>query len=393
MNLNKVIVAGVFGLFLAQAPLLFALASEREANGWIYSNLEEAGLKLTYPAAWKKTMIGSQPAEQDNILKVSGPLTGAAESWAELSLLNSQAGMSPGLLIKVMEETYWSKLPEYKGLLEKPIRLAGAQAAVEKEISFRQAGVMFSQRCLVFQIGPKAYSLIMTCPLSEYHASGTIWNTAVNSIAAISPSAAGSGSISSSSAGSTSASSSRAAGAKAGSGKSTSTASAPLVSSSTNAAASAIAGGDHAWHTKDGTLALAFPSSLSEAVIEGDDHLLKAACDKDGKMIGLDVYRGDADNSLSLEELSAILEEKYFAPLKNYHKIGEEQRSMGSGSGVPGVIRESTFDMNGVKVHHLAGYIMVDRKLYAICLSTAGVNSNEAHQIWSRVASSVTVKR
>lgn len=386
MNLNKVIVAGVFGLFLAQAPLLAALASEREANGWIYSNLEEAGLKLTYPAAWKKTMIGSQPAEQDNILKVSGPLTGAAESWAELSLLNSQAGMSPGLIIKVMEETYWSKLPEYKGLLEKPIRLAGAQAAVEKEISFRQAGVMFSQRCLVFQIGPKSYSLIMTCPLSEYHAAGTIWNTAVNSIAAISPSVAGS----------TSPSSSRASavkGAKAGSGKSTSTGSAPLASSSNKAAASATAGSDHAWHTKDGTLALAFPSSLSEAVVEGDDHLLKAACDKDGKMIGLDVYRGDADNNLSLDDLSAMLEEKHFAPLKNYHKIGEEQRAIGSGGGVPGVIRESTFDMNGVKVHHLAGYIMVDRKLYAICLSTAGVNSNEAHQVWSRVTSSVTIKR
>jgi hypothetical protein len=390
LNLNKVIAAGIFGLLLAQAPLLVALASEREANGWIYSNLEEAGLKFTYPAAWKKTMIGSQPAEQDNILKVSGQLTGAAESWAELSLLNSQAGMSPGLIVKVMEETYWSKLPEYKGLLEKPIRLAGAQAAVEKEISFRQAGVMFSQRCLVFQIGPKTYSLIMTCPLSEYHAAGTIWNTAVNSIAAISPSAAGS----------TSPGSSRAIaakGTKAGSSKPTSTGSAPLASSSSssssNAAASATAGSDHAWHTKDGTLALAFPSSLSEAVVEGDDHLLKAACDKDGKMIGLDVYRGDVDNNLSLDDLSAMLEEKHFATQKNYHKIGEEQRAMGSGGGLPGVVRESTFDINGVKVHHLASYIMVDRKLYAICLSTAGVNSNEAHQIWSRVASSVTIKR
>ena len=141
---------------------------------------------------------------------------------------------------------------------------------------------------------------------------------------------------------------------------------------------------------------LAGPHGLGvdgEAVVEGDDHLLKAACDKDGKMIGLDVYRGDADNNLSLDDLSAMLEEKHFAPLKNYHKICEEQRAMGSGGGVPGVIRESTFDMNGVKVHHLAGYIMVDRKLYAICLSTAGVNSNEAHQVWSRVASSVTVKR
>lgn len=92
MNLNKVIVAGVFGFLLAQAPLLAALASEREANGWIYSNLEEAGLKLTYPAAWKKTMIGSQPAEQDNILKVSGPLTGRLKAGLSFRCLTRRRG-------------------------------------------------------------------------------------------------------------------------------------------------------------------------------------------------------------------------------------------------------------------------------------------------------------
>lgn len=356
--------AGIFGLVLTQAPLLAALASEREANGWIYSNLEDAGLKFTYPAAWKKTMIGSQPAEKDNILKVSGQLTGSAESWAELSLLHSQDGMSPSLLVKIMEETYWSKLPEYKGSLEKSIRLPGAQAAVEKEISFRQTGVMFSQRCLVFQIGPKSYSLIMTCPLSEYHASGTIWNTAMNSIGTIAPTAIG--------------------GSKTNTGK---------PSSSSSSGNTGIASGDHAWHTKDGTLSFVFPSSLKEAVVEGDDHLLKASCEQPGKVIGLDVYRGDCAPNMGLGELSSMLEEKYFLPLKNYHKIGEEQSSMGSGGSVPGVVRESTFETNGVKMHHLSGYIVVDKNLYAVCLSTAGVNYNEAHQIWSRVASSVTVKR
>lgn len=373
MNLNRAIVAGIFGLVLTQAPLLAALASEREANGWIYSNLEDAGLKFTYPAAWKKTMIGSQPAEKDNILKVSGQLTGSAESWAELSLLHSQDGMSPSLLVKIMEETYWSKLPEYKGSLEKSIRLPGAQAAVEKEISFRQTGVMFSQRCLVFQIGPKSYSLIMTCPLSEYHASGTIWNTAMNSIAAIHPTATAS-----------------TAAANSSSMSSTSTRAASV--GSTKASAD-TASGDHAWHTKDGTLSFVFPSSLKEAVVEGDDHLLKASCEQPGKVIGLDVYRGDCAPNMGLGELSSMLEEKYFLPLKNYHKIGEEQSSMGSGGSVPGIVRESTFETNGVKMHHLSGYIVVDKNLYAVCLSTAGVNYNEAHQIWSRVASSVTVKR
>lgn len=380
MNFKKAIVAGVFGLVLT-LPLLEALASEREANGWIYSNLEDAGLKFTYPAAWKKTMIGSQPAEKDNILKVSGQLTGSAESWAELSLLNSQTGMSPGLIVKVMEETYWSKLPEYKGLLEKTVRLPGAQAAVEKEISFRQSGVMFSQRCLVFQIGPKAYSLTMTCPLSEYNAAGTIWNTAVSSIAAIN-----------STAGSNSANSSSTSTKAAATGSSKVITGKPPASFSSSIDSTDTAGGGHAWHTKDGTLSLVFPSSLKEHVVEGDDHLLKAACEQPGRVIGLDVYRGNIEPNMGLSELSSLLEEKYFLSLKNYKKIGEEQRPMGSGGSVPGVVRESTFETNGVKVHHLSGYIMVDRSLYAVCLSTAGVNSNEAHQIWSRVASSVAVK-
>lgn len=382
LNLNKSLLSAVFSMVLLQATSLAALSSEREANGWIYSNLEDAGLKFTYPAAWKKTMIGSQPAEKDNILKVSGQLTGAPESWAELSLLNSQAGMSPGLIIKVMEETYWSKLPEYKGLLEKPMRMPGAQAAVEKEISFRQAGLMFSQRCLVFQMGSKAYSLVMTCPLSEYHAAGTIWNTAVNSIAAITPTA-----------GSNSANSSFSSTSKATTGSSKASAGKPSASASSSSGSADAASSGHAWRTKDGTLSLVFPSSLKETVVDGDDHLFRAACEQPERVIGLDVYRGDVEPSTGLSELSSLLEEKYFLSLKNYKKIGEEPLSMGSGGSVPGVVRESTFEINGVKFHHLSGYIMVDKNLYAICLSTAGVNSNEAHQIWSRVASSVTIKR
>lgn len=382
LNLNKSLLSAVFSMVLLQATSLAALSSEREANGWIYSNLEDAGLKFTYPAAWKKTMIGSQPAEKDNILKVSGQLTGAPESWAELSLLNSQAGMSPGLIIKVMEETYWSKLPEYKGLLEKPMRMPGTQAAVEKEISFRQAGLMFSQRCLVFQMGSKAYSLVMTCPLSEYHAAGTIWNTAVNSIAAITPAA-----------GSISAHSSSLSTGAVSTGSSKVSAGKPPASSVSSSGNADAASAGHAWRTKDGTLSLVFPSSLKETVVDGDDHLFRAACEQPERVIGLDVYRGDVDPSMALSELSSLLEEKYFLPLKNYKKIGEEPLSMGSGGSVPGVVRESTFETNGVKFHHLSGYIMVDKNLYAICLSTAGVNSNEAHQIWSRVASSVTIKR
>ncbi|CAN5494924.1 hypothetical protein BH11CYA1_BH11CYA1_13080 [soil metagenome] len=378
MDLDKVMVAAALASFLT-FPLTAAFASEREANGWIYANLDEDGLKLTYPASWKKTMIGSQPSEHDNILKVSGQLTGADDSWAELSLLHSQAGMSPSLLIKVMEETYWSKLPEYKGYADKPIRMPGAQAAVEKEISFRQAGALFSQRCLVFQIGSKSYSLIMTCPSSQLSATGTIWNAAVSSVDSASSVAlaatAGPPKLKSITA------------------KTSSQKSAGSVNANSVSANSATAGSEQLWRTKDGVLSLAFPSSLKEAVVDGDDHLLKASSNEPGKMINLDVYRGDIDHNLSLAELSSSLEEKYFLTLKNYQKVGEEARSIGSGGGVPGVVRESTFEMNGVKVHHLSGYVMVDKNLYAICLSTAGVNSNEAHQVWSRVASSVTVKR
>ncbi len=88
-----------------------------------------------------------------------------------------------------------------------------------------------------------------------------------------------------------------------------------------------------------------------------------------------------------------MLEVKYFETQKGYRQLNEEARSMEQGGSLSGIARESTFVMNGTNVHHLSGYIMSDKHLYAIALTTAGVNNNEAHQIWSRVLSSVALKK
>ncbi|MBS1996111.1 MAG: hypothetical protein JSS86_07365, partial [Cyanobacteria bacterium SZAS LIN-2] len=94
-----------FCISLQGGTIMPTQASEREANGWTYANLEDAGLTLTYPSSWKKTMIGGQPNEPDNILKLSGTLSGG-NGWGELALSNPKSELSPPLMLKIMEETY-----------------------------------------------------------------------------------------------------------------------------------------------------------------------------------------------------------------------------------------------------------------------------------------------
>jgi len=363
--LNKVIktaaLSAVFMLGLALTPAGAVFAAERESNGWIYSDMEDVGLRIAYPAAWKKTLIGSQKSEPDNILKVSGAVGSSDASWGELALSNANKDISASLLLKMMEEGFWSKLPDYKGAPEKKVSIHGDTGAMQKELTFRQNGVMFSQRCLLFKLGAKSFCLTLTCPLNDYQNTGSLWNSVLNSLGVTS--AAPSGRSSSAGLGSSSAS-----------------------------AGSATTSGVHSWRSKDGLIAFSYPAALKENVVDGDGHLLNATSLQNGKSIGLDVYRGDAAPNLTLSEHSAMLEDKYFSTQKGYQKVAEEPREMGFGGGVPGVVREATFENNGVKVHQLSGFMVVDKYLYAISFSTAGYNSNEAHQMWTRLVSSFSAK-
>jgi len=350
--------AALLGI-LALTPISAAFAVERESNGWIYSDMEDAGLRLAWPAAWKKTLIGGQKSDPDNILKVSGALNSAGTSWAELAVSNASKDVSSSLLLKMLDESYWSKLPGFKGSAEKKVSLRGTTEAVEKELTFRHADTMFSQRFLYFKVGQKPFTLTLTCPLNDYQASASVWNSIIGSL------------------GQTSAAPSSSANRAHPSG--------------TSASVAGTAGGEHSWRSKDGHLSFSYPGSLKETVVEGD-HLLNAASNQNGKIVSLDVHRGDAPPNMSLADMTSMLEDKYFATQKNYQKVAEEPKEIGFGNGVSGIVRESTHENDGVKVHQMSAFLSIDKYYYAISLSTAGYNSNEAHQIWTRFISSVSAK-
>ncbi|MBI5176337.1 MAG: DcrB-related protein [Candidatus Melainabacteria bacterium] len=375
MKIQKYFSGKTLLLSLTVAMLSFTAPAmaDQTSGGW--TTTEAEGIHLTYPATWKKTAIGGSSDDKDNLLKVSGTLPGGG--FAELSLTNPKGELSPSLLLKILEEGYFSKLPEYKASPEKSVRLSDGQTALSREVTFRQAGALFCQRHLLFQNNNagaenKNHMLLLTCPLTDYNATGTIWSTAVASLLPRPGVAKTSrlGQPVTSKSGSQSPSQSA---------KEAGTATKPLNAST--------------WSSQDGELSLSLPGYLKETVSESDDHPLKAVSAENGKMICVDVYRGDADNYHTLPQLCQMLEEKYFETQKGYRKLNEEARSMGQGGSLSGIARESTFVMNGTNVHHLSGYIMSDKHLYAIGLTTAGVNNNEAHQIWSRVLSSVALKK
>lgn len=332
-------------ILLALSTLLMlksslAMAAESEYGGWIKGDYD--GVMLSYPASFKKTAIGSQSGD-DTILKVSGT-TDNAGGWAELTLSSAQGELSHGLRLKMIEEGYLSKLPDYKGQPEKQVSLPGRQTGLVKEATFSHAGITMMHRLLLFSAGNKNYQLTLTCPQKSIQSASTVWQTA---LASLTPASAASEHHQS-------------------------------VSASTS------------WRSKDGTLALSYPSTLKEEVAESDEHQLKAACSQGGKIIGLDVYRGDRAPHQTLEELASQLEQNHFETQRAYQKVNEESRTLGSG--IQAIVRESTFETHGVKVHHLSSFIASDKNLWAICFTTAGLSTNEAHQIWSRIASSISLK-
>lgn len=365
---GKLLLALTITLLSCTTPAM----ADQTSGGW--TTTEAEGIRLTFPATWKKTAIGGSAEDKDNLLKVSGALPGGG--FAELSLTNPKGELSLPLLQKILEEGYFSKLPEYKAQPEKSVRLADGQTALSREVTFRQGGAVFCQRHLLFQnknagAENQNHMLLLTCPLNDYNATGTIWSTAVASL--------------------TQRGGMSAATIKGGQAAASKSSQTQTTKSTASQAARPL--NASTWSSQDGELSLSLPGYLKETVTESDDHPLKAVSAENGKMICVDVYRGEADNYHTLPQLCQMLEEKYFETQKGYRKINEEARSMGQGGSLSGIARESTFVLNGTNVHHLSGYIMSDKHLYAIALTTAGVNNNEAHQIWSRVLSSVALKK
>ncbi|MBP6349928.1 MAG: DcrB-related protein [Candidatus Obscuribacter sp.] len=325
-------------IFILSTPL--ARSAESEYGGWIKGDYD--GVRLTYPATFKKTAIGSQ-GDDDTILKVNGT-TDNAGGFAELALSRAQGELSQALRLKMIEEAYLSKLPDYKGQTDKQVPLPGRQSGLLKEVTFTHAGATYSQKLLLFGAGNKNYQLLMTCPLKSAQSAATVWNAAISNLALV----------------------------------------------TTNSATQTQNTGTNSWRSKSGALSLSYPATLKEEVVDSEDHQLKAASNEGGKIIGLDVYRGDKAPHQTTEELSSELEQKHFETQKAYQKLNEESRTVGSG--IQALVRESTFETHGTKVHHLSAFIASDKELWAICLSTAGLNSNEAHQLWSRIASSISLK-
>lgn len=258
---RKILLSLALTLLSCAAPAI----ADQTSGGWTTS--EAAGIHLTYPATWKKTSIGESAEDKDNLLKVSGALPGGG--FAELSLTNPKGELSLPLLSKLLEEAYFSKLPEYKAQPEKSVRLADGQTALTRELTFRQAGAAICQRHLLFQnknagAGNINHMLLLTCPLNDYNATGTIWSTAVASLMQR---------------GSMSAAASKSVQAAANKGSSQ----AQNTTSNGAQAASPLNAGT--WSSQDGELSLSLPGYLKEAVTESDDHPLKAVSAENGKMI------------------------------------------------------------------------------------------------------------
>ncbi|MBN8662916.1 MAG: hypothetical protein J0M35_21295 [Candidatus Obscuribacter phosphatis] len=354
MNKNHALVSAAALALLNNAWL--AVAADETNGGWTTTLVD--GLNLTYPKSFQKTAIGPSSDNKDNLLKVSG-LAGASYLELAVSKLDLPQEMSLETSIKSLDEIVFSKLPGFKsnGFLRS---VSPYKRAVEREITFKHADIEFFQKQAFIKNGDTKL-LTLTGPLKSQAAAGSVWQAALSSLSSPAP---------------------------------TTTFQNPYGAGTQNKASERHYLPER-WTSKDGRLSITFPSNLKEKVQVSDDHCLQAVQEEAGKVIGLDIYRGESGDDLNLGQISEILEEKYFSTLKDYQKIKEEPRPIGDSGSLSSIVRESTFETNGRKVHHLSAYIKDEKgaKVYAICLTTAGLNHNEANQIWSSIITSVRLKQ
>ncbi|MBX9937893.1 MAG: hypothetical protein K2Y32_01505 [Candidatus Obscuribacterales bacterium] len=347
-----------FALALIVNNAWLVAAADQTNGGWTTTLVD--GLKLTYPQSFQKTAIGPSSDNKDNLLKLSG-LVGSSYLELAVSKLDLPQEMSLETSIKSLDEIVFSKLPGFRsnGLLRS---ISPYKRAVEREITFKHGDTEYFQKQAFLKNGDTKL-LTLTGPIKSQASAGSVWQAALSS-------------LTSSSTGARPAGPQQNHPAAGGQNK---------MNSQSNA---------NTWTSKDGRLSLAFPARLIEKVMDSDDHCLKAVYEEAGKVIGLDIYRGKGDNELGLSQISEILEEKHFATLNDYRKIKEEPKQLGDSGSLPSIVRESTFETNGCKVHHLSAYIKDEKqaKVYAICLTTAGLNHNEANQVWNSIVSSVRLK-
>lgn len=320
-----------------------------QSTYWKQENI--AGVSFSRPTAWRESLRKEPTFENaaDPILK----FTGDGACTGELSLSAGQSDLSPNLLLQTINEIYLSKLPDYKAGSIKSLLVAGHYNGWQLEGNFSQAKIPYTLRYLVFKVGDHTYTLTLTTPLSSYQNTGSIWQTALNTM--------------------------RAATATKTQNITSAKAKAPEENQLT------------VWQSEN--LALGYPQYMKDEHLQEQDHIFKASSSSNNGFLALDVYKTELHPHLSLQETTNLIEEKFFAGQSNYRKVKEENTHIGtSGNGRLGVEKEFTYTSNGRDIHQLTGFVPSGNQIYAICLATSGLTPNQVNQIWSKIKASVTVK-
>jgi hypothetical protein len=323
-----------------------------QSTYWKQENI--AGLSFARPAGWRESL--RKEATYENASEPILKFTGTGACVGELALSAGKSDLSPNLLLQTINETILSKLPDYRVGSLKSLPVAGQYNGSQLEVNFTQAKTPYTLRYLVFKIRDLTYTLALTTPLSSYQTTGSIWQTALNTLRAAATPA--------------------------------------KTQSNTTASAKEKAGDENPltyWQSEN--FGLGYPQYLKDEHIGEHDHIFKASSSSNNGFLALDIYKAELHPHLSLQETTNIIEEKFFASQNNYRKVKEENTHIGtSNNGRLGIEKEFTYTANGRDIHQLTGFVPSGNHIYAICLATSGLSPNQANQIWSKIKASVTVK-
>lgn len=308
-----------------------------------------AGITIDYPRGWKIV----QHPDKDCLVKFQSMDN---SSGGEISL-SRISGPTANVrdTAHLFETAIFPKLQNYKKLQERKISF-GPNHNLEGDlfdISFEFGTTAVNQRYVFFPHGPNVLTLAFTSAASAFSELTPVFNDVLLSVQLTRPSANGS------------------------------THGATTEKDNTHFQLTPF-------RAKNIPFRFAYPSDWSAELRNDPDHPLEiTGKDSHGHVAVLSLYTNDWNPDANLEQIAQAVDNRYLANKPGYRQTKCESVSFGSGSGLDGVVREASFQENGIPAKQIAVFFRDKERLEVISLTSFGWNESSINALFHKLLATI----
>jgi hypothetical protein len=335
-----------------------------------YTNTE-CGIAFKYPRDWQR----SKADGKEGVIKIAGTMFGDS---GEMVLNRFTDGASPEAASTLIRDHIFPKLVDFKSVQEKKITIGVSQKipAILQDITFSVNGLKVSQRYVIFQVNGNTLVFVFTA------ASGAPFNTLVyvfnHTLQSVRTGA------------------SRTVGTAKNTSTVASTTASTVDSTTSGKAASVPIEKPLALRTYQAkSLPVTFCYPADWQVTPGthsDEAVNMAGTNAKGQAAWIVLNRGDLHASVSVDDLADSLENEYFAPKKDFHRVQRQSQNLGRMSKISGVVQQQTYVQSGAPVKQMVAMFRQGDHAYALSLVSPSWSDSDMHQLFSKVLASLELQ-